>query len=181
MKTFTAVELAEVIEKHHKWLAGDEAGERADLRYADLSSTDLRYANLRYADLSYADLSYADLRYANLSYADLRYANLSSTNLSYATLSYANLRYAKSIWGAIGNMSEVKSIQCDYWPVTYTAERMQIGCQFHTLEEWWNFGDSEISSMDPMASSWWKIWKPILKTIIETSPAKAIEIVKEQE
>ena len=38
-----------------------------------------------------------------------------------ADLSYANLRYAKSIRGAVGNMSEVKSIQCDYWSVTYTA------------------------------------------------------------
>ena len=36
MKTYTAEELAEIIEKHHKWLDGD-GGERANLRSADLS------------------------------------------------------------------------------------------------------------------------------------------------
>jgi hypothetical protein len=53
---------------------------------------------------------------------------------------------------------------------------MQIGCQFHTLAEWWAFGDDEISQMDSQASAWWSIWKPILKAIIEASPAKAIEL-----
>jgi len=195
MKTFTAVELAEIISKHHSWLCDEEDGERANLRSVDLrsvdlsganlsdanlSSVDLRGANLSDANLSDANLSDANLSSVDLSGANLSYANLSGANLRGANLSYANLRGAASIWGAIGNMSEVKSIQCDYWPVTYTAERMQIGCQFHTIEDWWNFGDSEISRMDSNASSWWKIWKPILKTIIETSPAKPIEISEEQ-
>ena len=195
MKTYTAAELAEIIEKHHKWLLGD-GGERANLSYANLSyanlssanlssanlsSANLSYANLSYANLRYADLSSANLSYANLSYADLRYANLSyadlsSANLSYANLRSANLRYAASLWGAIGNMSEVKSVQCDIWPVTYTATHMQIGCQFHTLTEWFEFSDEEIKRMDLQASAWWLIWKPILKTVIEASPAKPIEI-----
>ena len=73
-------------------------------------------------------------------------------------------------------MSEVKSVQCDIWPVTYTATHMQIGCQFHPLAEWFEFGDDEIKRMDLQASAWWAIWKPILKTIIEASPAEPIEI-----
>ena len=227
MKSFSAVELAEIFEKHRLWLNEEEGGERADLRYAnlryanlrsvnlsyaDLSSADLSYANLRYANLRYADLSsadlssvnlsYADLSSADLSYANLRYANLRSVNLSYADLSsadllsanlryadlrsadlsyadlsYADLRSPKSLWGATGNMSEVKSVQCDIWPVTYTATHMQIGCQFHDLAEWWGFDDEEISRMDQEAAAWWSVWKPILKTIIEASPAKPIEII----
>ena len=195
MRNFTTEQLAEIIKKHEAWLDDEDCGERADLRYADLRSADLRsanlrsadlrYADLRSADLRYADLRYADLRSANLRYADLRYANLSSANLSsadlrsadlrYADLRYADLRSASSIWGTIGNMSQVKSVQCDIWPVTYTATHMQVGCQFHELTEWWAFSDSEINRMDSHASAWWSTWKPILKTIIEASPAVPYE------
>lgn len=98
-------------------------------------------------------------------------ADLSYANLSYADLSDANLSDARSLWGVIGNLSEIKSVQCDLWPVTYTAEHMQIGCQLHLLSEWWAFGDEEISSMDSKALEWWKVWKPILEKIIKASPA----------
>ena len=70
-----------------------------------------------------------------------------------------------------GNLREVKAIQADVWPVTYTATHMQIGCQLHLLSEWWAFSDDEISRMDSKAMTWWAIWKPILKQIIEVSPA----------
>jgi hypothetical protein len=185
MRTFTTEQLDEIIRKHRAWLNDEEGGERANLSSANLSSADLRYADLRYASLRSADLRYADLRYASLRsanlssadlrYADLRYASLSSADLSYADLRYADLRYAASIWGAFGNLSQVKSVQCDLWPVTYTADKMQIGCQFHALTEWWAFGDEEIQEMDSRASAWWSIWKPILKTIIEASPAVPYE------
>jgi uncharacterized protein YjbI with pentapeptide repeats len=190
MKTFTTEQLSEIIQKHHTWLNSEEGGERANLRSADLSSANLRSADLRYADLRSADLSsadlrsadlrsadlrYADLRYANLRSADLRYADLRYADLSYADLRYADLSSAASILGAVGNLSQIKSVQCDLWPVTYTADKMQIGCQFHTLTEWWAFSEEEIQEMDSRASAWWSIWKPILKTIIEASPAVPYE------
>ena len=75
-------ELDDILAAHRKWLDGEDGGERADLRNADL----------RNADLSNAHLSYADL-----SNAELRYADLSNADLSYADLSNADLRYAKNI------------------------------------------------------------------------------------
>ena len=111
---------------------------------------DLRHANLRHADLRSADLRHADLRHA-----DLRYANLRDANLG----------------GASGNMVEIKSIQADIWPITYTSEVMQIGCQRHAITDWWDFSDEEISTMDSRALAWWRVWKPILQAIIEASPA----------
>ncbi|MFC0712238.1 hypothetical protein, partial [Azorhizophilus paspali] len=75
------------------------------------------------------------------------------------------------LWGVSGNGAEIKSIQCDLWPVTYTATHMQIGCQLHRIEQWWDFGDAEIDRMDSRALDWWQTWKPILKQIVETSPA----------
>jgi hypothetical protein len=210
MTTYTKDQLAEIISKHQEWIDGNEGGEianlryanlrdanlsganlsganlrdanlsGANLRYANLRDANLRYANLRDANLSGANLSYANLSYANLRYANLRDANLSGANLSYANLSYANLSGAGSLNGTTGNMSEVKSVQCDIWPVAYTATHMQIGCQLHRIAEWFEFDESEIKSMDSKAFSWWSIWKPILKMIIEVSPAIPIE-VKESE
>ncbi|HCF2955926.1 TPA: pentapeptide repeat-containing protein [Pseudomonas aeruginosa] len=186
MKTYTKEELAEIIEKHRLWLDDEEWGERADLSGADLSGANLSYAylrgaNLSGADLSGANLSYAYLRGANLSYAYLRGANLSGADLSGANLSYAYLRGANlsganlsepsSMDGLAGNLREVKSVQADIWPVTYTATHMQIGCQLHLIREWWSFNDEEISGMDPKALAWWAVWKPILMQIIEVSPA----------
>ena len=181
MKTYTPEELAEVLEKHRLWLDDEEGGEQADLSGANLRDAYLRGANLDDANLSGANLSGANLgganlRDANLSGANLRDANLSGANLSGANLRDANLRGANlselsSIWGLTGNLREVKAIQADIWPVTYTATHMQIGCQFHTLAEWWAFNDEEIGRMDSKALDWWAVWKPILKQIIDASPA----------
>ena len=114
-------ELEEILKKHKKWLNAEEGGERADLRYAnlsssnlrsaDLSSADLRYANLSYANLSYANLSSANLRSADLRYADLFSSNLRSADLSSADLSSANLRSADL---SSADLSEdiMKSLTC---------------------------------------------------------------------
>ncbi|MBJ2290727.1 pentapeptide repeat-containing protein [Pseudomonas sp. MF5691] len=151
MKTYTSEQLAEILGKHRSWLLDEEGGERANLSGANLSGANLSGANLRDANL----------RGANLRGANLRDANLSGANLS----------EVRELWGASGNCREVKAIQCEYWPVTYTAEHMQIGCQLHTLTEWWAFSDDEIGSMDSKALDWWKVWKPILQNIITLAPA----------
>lgn len=100
----TRSELLEILERHRKWLEGEDGGECADLRKADLyganlsganlSGANLYEADLRKADLRYADLRYADLNEANLRGADLRGADLSHADLSRADLSGANLRGA---------------------------------------------------------------------------------------
>ena len=157
MKTYTTDEIAEVIDRHVKWVLNEAGGERADLSRADLSRADLSRA-----DLSGADLSGAYLSRAYLSGADLRGAYLSE----------AILRKMTSMNGLIGNLREVKSIQLDVWPVTYTATHMQIGCQQHLISEWWDFDEETISSMDQDALAWWVVWKPILQQIIQASPAQ---------
>lgn len=132
------------------------------LRGANLSEADLRGANL-----SRADLSGANLRGASLSRADLSEANLSGADLSWANLFGADLS-GTNLFGTIGNMRELKSMQCDTWSVTWTADTVQIGCQRHTIAEWWAFNDAAISNMDDKALVWWQKWKPILQQIIGT-------------
>ena len=80
-----------ILEKHAKWARGEDGGERANLRGADLCDADLRDADLCGANLCCANLSDADLRDANLCGADLRGANLSDGNLRNANLCCANL------------------------------------------------------------------------------------------
>lgn len=89
--------------------------------------------------------------------------------------SRANLTRA-NLYGASGNLNNLKSVFCDTYPVTYTAEVMQIGCQCHRLEDWWSFDDARIIEMEGKAAlKWWRTWKPILQQIIATSPANATE------
>ena len=80
-----------ILEKHAKWLRGEDGGERADLCNADLCNADLCNANLRGADLCDADLCNANLRGANLCGANLRNANLCDADLCNANLRGADL------------------------------------------------------------------------------------------
>ena len=79
-----------------------------------------------------------DLSYANLSYADLSKVDLSYANLRYADLSYANLSYAKLRDDIIITQLPI-CIQGLTWPITIWDHHMQIGCEFHSHDEWRNF------------------------------------------
>jgi hypothetical protein len=87
----TADQIPGILERHAKWLRGEDGGIRADLSRADLIRADLSRANLIGADLSGANLIGADLSGANLIGADLSRAYLSCANLIGADLSGANL------------------------------------------------------------------------------------------
>ncbi|MDF3858110.1 pentapeptide repeat-containing protein [Achromobacter denitrificans] len=123
------------------------------------------------ANLADANLADANLAGANLAGAYLAGAYLARANLARANLAGAYLAELSGIWGASGNLREVKAIQCDTWPVTYTATHMQIGCQLHALEAWWSFTDEQINEMAFGALAWWQKWKPVLHTIVTMAPA----------
>ena len=148
----TQERLKEILDNHRKFLNNEDGGAGtnligANLRYATLMNADLRFANFSYANLRYADLSDANLRYADLSDTDLRGADLSNTDLRYAT----------------GNNKEVKSLQLGKYHTTILVGiKICIGCQDHTIEQWENFTDEEISKMDNGALDWWKKWKEFI-------------------
>ena len=149
----------QIIEQHALWLdTGGEEGSRANLHGANLYG-----ANLTRANLTRANLYGANLYGANLTLANLNGANLDGANLD----------------GASGNLNNLKSVFCETYPVTYTAEVMQIGCKSHKLEDWWSFDDARIIEMEgKTALKWWRTWKPILQQIIATLPANANEHVE---
>ena len=65
-------------------------------------------------------------------------ANLKDADLWGADLGSANL------WGCNGNLTHIKSVSCAQYPVTYTADVMQIGCQRHLIADWWEFDNKTI-------------------------------------
>ena len=72
----TKKEIKEILDKHLKWLRGDDGGSRANLSGANLSGANLSGANLYVADLSGANLSGANLYVADLSGANLSGAKI---------------------------------------------------------------------------------------------------------
>ena len=84
MKKLTQSEIGEKLQKHNRWLNGEDGGEKADLSYSDLIGSDLRHSDLRHSDLRGSDL-----RYSNLRYSDLRYSNLRGSDLRHSDLDFS--------------------------------------------------------------------------------------------
>ena len=154
----------------------------ADLRGADLYGAELYGAELREADLRGAYLFRADLRAANLFHVNLRDADLRAANLFHADLREAELFRAElyganlrdaNLWWCAGNNSEIKSLLVsDVYPITYTAEYLQIGCEMHLISEWHNFDDAKIKQMDgEKALRFWRENKDFILSTIERFPA----------
>ena len=85
-----------ILEKHAKWIRGEDGGECANLCDADLRNASLCGADLRNARLCGASLCNADLRNASLCGADLRDAIVRGASLCDADLRDANLCGAKN-------------------------------------------------------------------------------------
>ena len=148
----------------------------ANLTRADLSGANLSGANLTRANLSGADLSGANLSGANLSWADLSGANLSGADLSGANLSWANLSWA-NLSGANNEKITIKKIPIqiatgEYHVIIFDAH-MKIGCEFHSLADWWNFDNERIAQMDGTRSRrFWDTWKALLMAVCEANGRK---------
>ena len=114
-----------------------------------------------------ANLDRANLDRANLDRANLYGANLNGANLTGANLTGANLN------GVNGINDWIKNIQIEQYPISYTSDVIQIGCQRHTHAEWHEFDDAAILNMDGrVALKWWRKYKDWIFQTIELCPAK---------
>ncbi|NZD50496.1 pentapeptide repeat-containing protein [Rhizobium leguminosarum] len=153
----------------------------ANLYGANLVRANLVRANLDGANLVRANLDGANLYGANLDGANLYGANLDGANLDGANLDGANLVRA-NLWVSSGNNKHIRTLQAGSYLVSYTDTMMQIGCQRHTIAEWWNFDDRRIAEMDgKTALKFWAVWKPLLQAIIAAAPADATGYVEKQD
>jgi len=131
----------------------------------------VRWAIENKADLSGANLSGAYLSGANLSGADLSGAYLSRAYLSGADLSGADLSRAN------GEKITIEKIPIqietgEYHVIIFDAH-MKIGCEFHSLVDWWNFDNERIAQMDGTRSRrFWDTWKAPLVVVCESNGRK---------
>ena len=157
-----ATKLKGILEDHALWLRRDTKGIRANLSGADLSRADLSGAALMIADLSGADLSRANLMIADLSGADLRGAVLSRANLRGADLRGTDLRGA-DLSGTMSDYTIFKTITGLTWNIVLMDDKVIVGCQTHSLNEWLTFNDGFIDKMDDRALNFYhSTLKPLL-------------------
>mgnify|MGYP000058668079 CR=1 FL=1 len=170
---YTTEQLKTILELHDLWLHKGKSGVHANLSGSNLRGYDLSGADLRGANLSGSNLHGSNLSGANLSDANLSDANLSQANLSGADLSGANLSDA-CLNGCAGNRKHIKSLfVSSTYPITYTSNILQIGCQRREIAEWWDFSDTFILERDgKVAIKFWRKYKDFIKSVIELSPAE---------
>jgi len=138
---------------------------------ADARSLKLGLA-VKWALKNGSDLSGSDLSGSNLSGSDLSWSNLSGSDLSWSNLSGSNLS-GSDLSGSNGINDFVKCIQVDQYPITYTSDVMQIGCERHDISEWAKFDDARILRMDGKAAlKFWRKYKDWIFQTIELCPAK---------
>lgn len=64
-------------------------------------------------------------------------------------------------------------MQIETYPICYTHDTMQIGCQRHMISEWSAFDDASIRHMDgTKALEFWRKYKAWIFQTIELCPAK---------
>jgi hypothetical protein len=170
--------VTQILADHALWVEGT-GGKCADLQEANLQGANLQDANLRGANLRGANLWGANLREAYLWGANLQEAYLQGANLRGANLQGANLQGA-NLQDATGNMREIRTMHIDTWPVTYTADTLQIGCQSHSIEKWrkWDTeaGRKWVSQMDSKALDWADRNLGLILQMIDANPATPTEL-----
>ena len=59
---------------------------------------------------------------------------------------------------------------------------MQIGCEYHAIEDWRNFSDNQIREMDgKSALEFWAKYKDFIFKAIELAPAEPTNYKKEDD
>jgi len=117
-----------------------EAAVRTD---AYLRGAYLRGADLRGADLTDADLTGAYLRGAYLTGAYLRGADGKKTTIQKTPIQISGLR----------------------WHIIIFDKDMRIGCEYHSLTDWWSYDDTRIADMDSDALDFWMQNKAMLQGV----------------
>ena len=156
-----------------KNIAGEIIFDGDEMSGADLQGADLTGADLRGADLTRAYLIWADLRGANLRDANLQEAYLQGADLQGADLTGANLRGADLQGAYLKGTNTILIVESDAtsnYDIFMTPAHVKIGCQWHTINDWFDFDDKTILKMDgKKAKKFWDLWKPILMQMAKSN------------
>lgn len=167
MQKLSQVNVDHMLIRHYVWL-----------KYTGLTTDKGEVADFSGCDVSGLDFSHADLKCASFKSAVCVGTNFSHTSLYKTTFERANLEGA-NFKGALlvkvdGDDNFIKNIKLPVYHIAYTKDRLQIGCQDHSILEWTTFSDSEIAAMDTDkdAVTWWNEYKEHILNTIKNNPAK---------
>lgn len=154
----------------------DGKAESTTFTQCDLSRIGLERTELPDCVFEEANLAGANLVNGNISRTKFLNSDLTGVNLSYSWMDDVTDFYGSILQGVNfccsgGNNYHVKTAQCVPLSFSYTADSMFLEDDHYTLEQWWSFTDEEIELM-PFDLVWWHDWKPVLKRMIELSPAE---------
>lgn len=100
---------------------------------------------------------------ANLTGTDLTETDLTGTNLTRANLTWANLT------GADGKKTTIEKTPIQIsglrWHIIIFDKDMRIGCEYHSLADWWLYDDARIKKMDRTALEFCNQYKTMLQGI----------------
>ena len=148
-------QINKILQKHELWdESGGKEGKRANFEKLNLEGADLSGANLKRIYFVCANLKGADLEGT-----DLAGANLEEANLSGANLEGCSLKKVYSLHNTIGDGKRIQSHNMGRYWVNIYDDRIQIGCENHSMHDWFSFTDYEIWIMDveghQAGLDWW--------------------------
>ena len=135
--------------------------------HMDMAGHDFSGQNLEQAVFCNASLRQADFSGAKLRGADMRHANLAGAVLTGADITDVNLHFCT------GDGVHIKNIETeDMYPIAYTATHLHVDGQCHLINDWWQFSDREIQTINgDRGLMLWKKWKNSIRSEIERNPA----------
>ena len=118
---------------------------------------DLSGADLRGFDFKTLDLQYTNFTEADLTGADLSDTHCLDTIFTNAILTNADL--PNSLYDCIGNGKEIVNLDTNRYKVCLTKDRLNIGCQDHAYQDWYEFDTDEIGELSDYALEFWQQYK----------------------
>ena len=144
----------------------------ANMAGAYMTGANMAGAYMAGANMTGAYMAGVNMAVAYMAGANMTGANMTGANMAGAYMAGANMTGA-NLWGVSGLNRYIKCVQIEDWPITYTHDVMQIGCQRHAIDAWRGFSDAEIRAMDGLkALTFWRKWKSWIFQAIEMAPAE---------
>jgi hypothetical protein len=131
---------------------------RTDLSWSKFNGSFIGCVDFAGAKLYGSDFMNCTIYHTDFIGADLRYSDFTDSDITWSDFTGAKLNNCKGDGKIIRNFDN--SLR---YRITNYKDIMAIGCQQHTIEQWFNFTDNQIEKMDKNALEWWNTHKDKIK------------------
>lgn len=177
--------LEEKIEKHRLFLATGLDSYRAIIKGEELQYLNVAEQNLQGARFVNVDFHGSRFMNTNFSFADFIKCNMTkcafyNCNFFGANIKTSNFMSARfsdcdinleNMESLFGNGKQIKSMFISDYPIVWTSEYLQIGCQKKTIEEWRALDKEKANELIDFGWSWWEEHRDFIVNAIKEYPA----------